>query len=252
MNKRLSIFLYLCIFLVIRSSAQIITVAAAADLRFAMTELTNEFNRSNPGIKVDVIYGSSGNLYQQIVNQAPFNVFFSADISYPQKLDSLHLTEGKPTLYAIGHLVLWSQALDVSKGIELLKDDKVKRIAIANPRVAPYGKRAVQCLNFYKIYDQVKDKIAEGENVSQAAQFVLSGNAEAGMIALSLALSPEMTKKGKYVLIDEKSYSKMEQAFVVIRKNETNKDVLKFIRFIESPAARKFFTKYGFGLPNEK
>jgi molybdate transport system substrate-binding protein len=146
---------------------------------------------------------------------------------------------------------MWSAKLDISKGIEILKSNDVKNIAIANPKVAPYGKRAIECLKYYKIDNQVKDKIVEGENVSQAAQFVLTGNAEVGLIALSLSLSPEMKTIGKYFSIDEKSYSKLEQAYVIIKKSETNKAVLKFTQFIETEQARKLFGKYGFKLPNE-
>ncbi|MCX6246693.1 MAG: molybdate ABC transporter substrate-binding protein [Bacteroidetes bacterium] len=232
-------------------SAQTVTIAAAADLRFVMDELSNEFRKANPGISVEVIYGSSGNLYQQIVNQAPFDIFFSADISYPKKLDSLNLAGTKPKLYAIGHLVMWSAKLDVSKGIELVTGIEVKKIAIANPRVAPYGKRAMECLKYYRVESQVKDKIVEGENVSQAAQFVLTGNAEVGLIALSLALSPEMKAKGTYYTMDEKSYAKLEQAYVIIRKSETKMDVLRFVQFIETEKSRKLFSKYGFKLPDE-
>ena len=252
MKKYLLIICCLCIISVNKVFAQSVTIAAAADTRFVMDELIKNFNQANPNIKVDVIYGSSGNLYQQIVNQAPFDIFFSADISYPKKLDSLKLVAHAPKLYAIGHLVLWSSKLDVSKGIEILKSSEVKKIAIANSKVAPYGKRAVECLKYYKIDKQVENKIVVGENVSQAAQFVLSGNAEVGIIALSLALSPEMLSKGKYILIDEKSYSKLEQAYVVIRNSEKNKNVLIFTQFIETALARKILGKYGFKLPNEK
>lgn len=251
MKKRILIVLCICLIAISNLSAQTITIAAAADLRFVMDEMTSEFKKSNPNIKIDVIYGSSGNLYQQIVNQAPFDIFFSADISYPKKLESLNLAGNKPKLYAIGHLVMWSAKLDISKGIEILKSNDVKNIAIANPKVAPYGKRAIECLKYYKIDNQVKDKIVQGENVSQAAQFVLTGNAEIGLIALSLALSPEMKTIGKYFSIDEKSYSKLEQAYIIIKKSETNKAVLKFTQFVETEQARKLFGKYGFKLPNE-
>ena len=247
---KLKVLLFVFLFLSsINVFSQTISIAAAADTRFAMTELIKEFNKTNANVKVNVIYGSSGNLYQQIVNQAPFDIFFSADISYPKKLDSLKLVSGKPMLYAIGHLVLWSSTIDVTKGIDVLKSSDIKKIAIANPKFAPYGKRAIECLKFYKLNEIVKDKIVEGENVSQAAQFVLTGNAQVGLIALSLALSPEMASKGKYLLIDEKSYSKLEQAYVVMKKSAANKDVLKFTQFIESAAAKKILTKYGFSLP---
>ncbi len=214
-----------------------------------MEELTTEFIKSNPDIRIDVIYGSSGNFYQQIVNQGPFDIFFSADISYPEKLDSLNLTESQPKLYAIGHLVMWSSSPDISQGIEWLTSSEVKKIAIANPAVAPYGKRAVECLKYYGIYGDVQEKIVRGENVSQAAQFVLSGNAEVGLIALSLALSPEMRDRGKYFLMDEKSYSRLEQAYVIIKHSETIKEVIKFTQFLETDQARKIFGKYGFNLP---
>lgn len=232
--------------------SQNISIAAAADLRFAMNALVNEFNKTNPDIKVDVIYGSSGNLYQQIINNAPFNIFFSADLSFPKKIDSLNFAASKPKLYAIGHLVLWSATIDISKGIEILNDKSVKKVSIANPVVAPYGKRAVECLKYYKIYDKIQEKIVKGENVSQAAQFVLTGNAEVGLIALSLAISPEMKSKGKYFSIDERSYSKLEQAYVIIKKSEPNKNVVKFIQFIESAKARKIFDNFGFNLPKNK
>jgi len=244
-------FVFLLVVTTGNVSAQSVTIAAAADLRFVMNELSAEFKKTNPDIHIETIYGSSGNLFQQIVNKAPFDIFFSADISYPEKLDSLCLTGTTPKLYAIGHLVLWSAKLDVTKGIGLLATDEVKKIAIANPRLAPYGKRAIDCLKYYNLFDQVKDKIAQGENVSQAAQFVLTGNAEVGLIALSLALSPEMRSKGNYYSIDESSYSKLEQAYVIIKGSETNQNVLKFIQFIETDHARALFGKYGFNLPPE-
>lgn len=232
-------------------AAEPITIAAAADLRFAMDDLVKAFNQEYPDTKVSVIFGSSGNLYQQIVNQASFQIFFSADVAYARKLDSLKLTTGRPQLYAIGHLVLWSSQADVSKGIQILVSDKVKKIAIANPAVAPYGKRAVESLSHYGIYEKVIDKIVKGENVSQAAQFVLTGNAEAGIIALSLALSSEMMNKGKYTLLDEASYSRLEQAYVILKSAGTDSEVMKFVKFLDSGQARKIFIKYGFKLPGE-
>jgi molybdate transport system substrate-binding protein len=233
----------------VKINAQSITIAAAADLRNALGDITKLYNEKHPDVKVDVIFGSSGNLYQQITNQAPFDLFFSADVSFAAKLDSLKLTSGKPIIYAVGHLVLWSATKDVSKGLDLLKSDEIKKISIANPEVAPYGKRAVESLNYYKLYDIIKDKIVKGDNVSQAAQFVLTGNAEVGLIALSLAFSPEMSAKGKYFLIDEKSYSNLEQAYVIMKKSEKKKDVLDFVKFIGTQKVKDIFNKYGFKLP---
>ena len=253
MKRSLSLcLLLLCFLFSFRAGAQQITIAAAADLRFAMDEMVADFNKVHPEIKVSVSYGSSGNLYQQIVNKAPFSIFFSADISFARKLDSLKLTATPPKLYAIGHLVLWSASADVSKGMGVLASDEVKKIAIANPAVAPYGKRAVECLKYYHLYDRVEEKIVRGENISQAAQFVLTGNAEAGLIALSLALSPEMMSKGKYLLIDEASYSRLEQACVVLKDAGQDPAVATFTNFIGTEQARRIFKKYGFNLPGEK
>jgi molybdate transport system substrate-binding protein len=233
----------------VKINAQSITIAAAADLRNALDDITKLYKEKHKDLKVDVIYGSSGSLFNQITNQAPFDLFFSADVNFAAKLDSMKLTSGKPAIYAVGHLVLWSATKDVSKGLDILKSDEIKKISISNPLVAPYGKRAVESLKYYKLFDIIKDKIVKGDNVSQAAQFVLTGNADVGIIALSLALSPEMSSKGKYFLIDEKSYSKLEQAFVILKKSEKKKDVLDFVKFVETKKVKDIFNKYGFKLP---
>lgn len=251
MKKRLPV-LWLFLLIACHSVTQSVTVAAAADLRFAMDELTAEFKKANPGISMNVIYGSTGNLFQQIIHQAPFDLFFAADMSFPEKLDSLGLTAGKPLKYAIGHLVLWSSSMDVSEGPEILRDKKIYRISVANPKVAPYGSRAVECLRYYSLYDDVSGRLVMGENVSQAAEFVLTGNAEVGIIALSLALSPQMTKKGNFSAIDTKSHSKLEQAYVILKNSAGRKEVLKFAHFIDSVQAREIFSKYGFKLPGDK
>ena len=243
------LLLLLLVAALVKINAQSITIAAAADLRNALDDITKLYKEKHPDAKVDVIFGSSGNLYQQITNQAPFDLFFSADVSFPNKLEEQKLTAGKPTIYAVGHLVLWSATKDVSKGLDLLKSNEIKKISIANPEVAPYGKRAVESLNYYKLYDIIKDKIVKGDNVSQAAQFVLTGNAEVGLIALSLAFSPEMFAKGKYFLIDEKSYSKLEQAYVILKKSEKKKELLDFIKFLETKKVKDILSKYGFKLP---
>ena len=235
----------------VQINAQTFTIAAAADLRNALDDITKLYKEKHPDVKIDVIYGSSGNLYQQISNQAPYDLFLSADVSFPNKLEEQKLTAGKPTIYAVGHLVLWSSTKDVTKEIDLLKSEDVKKISIANPEVAPYGKRAVECLKYYNLYDIIKDKIVKGDNVSQAAQFVLTGNAEVGLVALSLALSKEMATKGKYYLIDEKSYSKLEQAYVVLKKSEKKKEVGDFVKFLETKNVKEIFGKYGFKLPNK-
>ena len=250
--KKIVLVIGFILFAVFNLSAQSITIAAAADLRYALDEVINRYKLQNPNSKIDVIYGASGNLYQQITNKAPFDIFFSADNNYPLKLSEGGLISGTPKLYAIGHLVLWSANKDVSKGIYSLKSKEIKKVSLANPEVAPYGKRAIECLKYYKLDEIIKEKIVKGDNVSQAAQFVLTGNADAGLIALSLALSKEMKGKGKYVLLDEKSYSKLEQSYVLLKQGEKNPDAVKFIKYIDSKAVKDIFAKYGFKLPKNK
>ena len=226
-----------------------VKIVAAADLRYAMDEIVKDFKKTNSGANVEVIYGSSGNAFTQISNGAPFDLYFSADIVYPQKLKKAGLTLTEPKLYAIGRIVLWSASLDVSKGLSVLADKPNIKIATANPEHAPYGQRSVEALKFYKLYEKVEKQLIFGENISQAAQFCLTGNADAGLIALSLVLSPSMSNQGKYFLIDEKAHRPLEQAYVILNQAKQNKVAFSFAEFISSPAARLIFEKYGFTLP---
>jgi len=233
----------------ISSQAQTVKVAAAADLRYAMDEVVKEYKKNNAVANIEVIYGSSGNAFTQISNGAPFDMYFSADIMYPQKLKEAGLTATNPKLYAIGRIVLWSASLDVSKGLSVLAEQPKIKIATANPEHAPYGQRSVESLKYYKLYEKIEKQLIFGENISQAAQFCLSGNAEAGLIALSLALSPSMSNQGKYFLIDEKSHRLLEQAYVILNHAKGNNDAFAFAEYISSPVARIIFEKYGFTLP---
>lgn len=249
LTSNMKMVLVLLIFTgIFSANAQSIKIAAAADLRFALGEVARLYMKTNPGTNIELVFGSSGNAYTQISNGAPFDVYFSADIIYPQKLKEAGLTIGEPKLYAIGRLVLWSSTLDVSKGMEVLKNGKI-RIAIANPEHAPYGQRAVEALKYYKMYEQVKKQLTYGENISQAAQFCLSGNTEAGLLALSLVLSPGMSEKGKYSLIPEGVHRPLEQAFVLLKRAGGNKAAFDFCNFLATSPAREVFEKYGFTLP---
>jgi molybdate transport system substrate-binding protein len=227
-------------------------VAAAADLQFAMPDLIAQFQKQT-GTKVTVSYGSSGNFFSQIQNGAPFDLFFSADIQYPRQLESAGLTEsGTLYEYALGHLVIWMApnakiALE-REGWNALLDATVQKIAVANPEHAPYGRAAVAALKKQGIYDQVSSKLVYGENISQAAQFVQSGNAQAGIIALSLALSPAM-KDGKRWDVPATGYPPIEQAAVIL-KNGSNKDAAQsFLSFVKSAPARAILSRYGFETP---
>jgi molybdate transport system substrate-binding protein len=235
-------------------AAQEITVAAAADLQFAMQEVGTRFQQES-GKTVKLIYGSSGNFAQQLQNGAPFDMFFSANLDYPRQLEAAGLTApGTFYQYAIGKIVLWvpnDSKLDLSSGLKALLNPSIKKIAIANPQHAPYGKAAVAAMQKENIYDQVKDKFVLGENISQTASFVASGSADVGIIALSLALSPNMKDKGRYAEVVAGDYPAIEQACVIMRSSK-NKDIaLQFLKFIQSPPIGELFKKYGFAIPNQ-
>lgn len=228
-----------------------LNVAVAADLKFAMAELAGVFEKSNPGSKIEVITGSSGKFYQQISNGAPFDLFFSADIEYPKKLKDAGLTISDVKSYAFGRLVIWSSTLDVSGGLTLLTDEKVRKVAIANPAHAPYGMRARDSLAYYGVLDKIAGKLVFGENVAQTAQYAEAGTADAAIIAYSLVLSPGLKGKGNYLLIDERSHPPLEQGYVVLKRAQDNPDVARFAAFISSKEARAVFAKYGFRLPGD-
>jgi molybdate transport system substrate-binding protein len=232
--------------------AQDLTVAAAADLQFAMQDISARFQKET-GKKVNVIYGSSGNFFQQIQNGAPFDVLFSANLDYPKKLEAAGLTE-KDTYYqyASGKIVIWvanESKLDLNSGLKTLLDPSIKKIAIANPQHAPYGQAAVAAMQKENVYDKVSEKLVLGENISQTASFVFSGSADIGVVALSLALSPNMKDHGRYVEIPAADYPPIQQACVVL-KSSKNKDVaFQFLTFLKTSPVGKLLKTYGFNLP---
>jgi molybdate transport system substrate-binding protein len=237
------------------ATAQEITVAAAADMSAALPELVAAYTRKT-GQTVKLSFGSSGNLTNQIRNGAPFDVFFSADEQYPQQLIAEGLAS-KDSLYryAVGRLVLWvpnDSPVDLSKlGIKALFDPSVKKISIGNPATAPYGRAAEAALRHFEIYDQVSSRLVLGENISQAAQFVESGNAQAGLIALSHALAPAMKDKGRYWTVPLDAYPTLNQAAVVLSKSKQQDAARKFLDFLRSPEATSLLTAYGFSLSAE-
>ena len=238
------------------ATGQEITVAAAADMSAALPELVASYTKKT-GQTVKLSFGASGNLTNQIRNGAPFDLFFSADEQYPQQLIAEGLAS-KETFYryAIGRLVLWvpgDSPLDLSKlGIQALLDPSVKKISIANPTTAPYGRAAEATLRHYGIYDRVSSRLVVGENISQAAQFVESGNAQAGLIALSHALAPAMKDKGRYWTVPLDAYPTLNQAAVVLSRSKQPDAARRLLEFLRSPEATSLLTSYGFSLPAEK
>jgi molybdate transport system substrate-binding protein len=230
-------------------AAQEITVAAAADLQSAMQDVTARFQRET-GKTVRVIYGSSGNFFQQIRNGAPFDMFFSANLDYPKKLEATGLTlNGSYYQYARGKIVVWlrnDSKIDLGTGLKALLDSNVKKIAIANPLHAPYGQAAVAAMQKEGIYEKVKEKFVLGENISQTASFVISGAADIGIVALSLASSSNMKDKGRYSAIPADEYPPIDPACVILSSSKDTVLAQQFLSYINGAEAPNLFAAYGF------
>jgi molybdate transport system substrate-binding protein len=224
-----------------------ILVAAASDLKFGLDSIIAVFSNDNNSA-VDVTYGSSGKLFEQISNGAPFDIFFSADISYPRQLKELGMTSSEVYNYGIGRIVLWSKKIDPRKdGMNSLLSPSIKKVAIANPAHAPYGKRAEEALIYYKMQEAVKGKLVYGENISQTAQFVTTGAADIGFVALSLALSPNMKKEGgSYYLIPQNSHNPLEQGAVITIRAKGNDLAKAFMDYMKSEKVTDILTYFGF------
>jgi molybdate transport system substrate-binding protein len=242
----------LCALLTLRTVSAQVRVAAAADLKFALDELSAQYERQT-GRKIGVSYGSSGNFFAQIQNGAPFDLLLSADIEYPRKLEAAGLAEpGTLYEYAIGRIVIWMPAdarVDLAKlGWKALLEPGVGKIAIANPEHAPYGRAAIAALRNAGIYEQVRAKLVYGENIAQAAQFVSSRNAQAGILALSLAISPPM-KDGKRWEIPANMHEPIAQGAIILKGAKDQQGARGFLAFLKSGAGRKILDSYGFILP---
>jgi molybdate transport system substrate-binding protein len=243
------IILFILIIFSISASSQTVRVAAAGNLRYIINDLKVKYIQSNPKVNIDITLSSSGALTQQIMNGAAYDFFMAADIKFPNKLKEQGYTKGDVKTYAFGKLVLWSNSIDVSRGMNVINDPKIKRIAIAKPEIAPYGERAVQCLKFFNLYESAKNKLVYADNIAQAAQFAETGNAEVAFIAYALLFGPEMKDKGNYYLLDTKSYNPVEQACVLVKTREPNPEAEKFMNFILSKECNPIYEKYGFIVP---
>jgi molybdate transport system substrate-binding protein len=255
MNTRRAVSLVLlAVSLTAPVKAQDLTVAAAADLQSAMQEIAARFQKQKAK-NVRVIYGSSGNFLQQIQNGAPFDMFFSANLEYPKKLEAARLTEIDSFYeYAIGKIVVWipnNSKLDIRSGLRSLVNPAVNKIAIANPLHAPYGQAAVAAMKTENVYEKLASKLVMGENISQTASFALSGSADAGIIALSVARSQNLRDKGRFVEIPTQDYPPIEQACVILQSSQ-NKDVAReFLYFIKTGAIIDLLQTYGFDVPGK-
>ncbi len=232
-------------------AAQDLRVAAAADLQAALPAIAAQFEQET-GQHVALTFGSSGNFSTQIANGAPFDVFMSADIDYAKRLEEAGLAaRGSLYRYATGRLVLWTRndsGIDVARGLAVLADPGVRRIAIANPAHAPYGRAAVAAIRRVLLYDRVRSKFVLGENISQTAQFAQSGNADVGLIALALALSPALESVGSYAEVPTAFYPPIEQAAVVIASSRQKTLATRFVESLKRPPARATLRSYGFAV----
>ena len=235
--------------------AEEITIAAASDLNFAFREIATEYENTT-GNHVRLTLGSSGNFFAQIQNGAPFDLYFSADIAYPRNLEEAGLTvPGSLYQYAVGRIVLWTgheSRIDVTKGFEALREPTIRKIAIANPKHAPYGRAAVAAMEYFKVYDQVKDRLILGENISQAAQFIESGACDVGIIALSLAVAPAMKSKGTYWEVPADAHLPLEQGAVILKSSKNQEAARQFLEFIKGPNGQEIMKRYGFIVPSPK
>lgn len=232
------------------AKAETLRIAAAADLHFCMDDLVAAFERDHAGARIEVSYGSSGNFAAQIRQGAPFDLFFSADSEYPGRLAADGFTAGPIRPYAVGRIALWSATIDATRlTLADLARASIAKIAIANPRHAPYGKRAEQALRASGIWDAVAPKLVLGENVAQTAQFVASGSADVGIIAQSLASSPQLAAQGGHCLIAETLHEPLIQSFAVIRRAAGNALALAFAGYVQSADARRTLVRHGFSLP---
>ena len=232
-----------------------LTIAAASDLQAAMPELVSRFER-DANATVTVSFGSSGNFFAQIQNGAPYDLYLSADIDYPRQLiASGHAEEASLYRYAVGRIVLWTRkqsGIDVTRGVQVLTDARVKRIAIANPKFAPYGRAAEAALRQGALYEKVQRKLVLGDNISQTAQLVDSGNADVGIIALSLALGPALRASGTYAEIPASTHPPIEQAAVVISASKNKALARELLEYLQRPDVAELLHAFGFTAPQRQ
>lgn len=232
--------------------AEKIMVAAAADMKFAMEEIIVAFKKAHPGDEVQIIYGSSGKAHTQIQQGAPYDIFFSADVAFPEHLVKKGMAVPPIRPYAIGRITLWSTTMDASKmTLESLTDPKITRIALPNPAHAPYGKRAEESLRAMGLWDRLKPKFVYGEDMIQTTQFVQTGNAQVGIISLSFALNPVLSKMGSYYLIQDKLHHPLDQAYVITKLGSSKPLAKAFGDYMSSKPVRAIMIKYGFVLPGD-
>jgi len=234
------------------SMAGTIQIAVAANVSYAIDDLKKEFNKVHPDTKVQVVLGSSGKLTAQIKHGAPYQLFMSANMKYPEALYADKIAVTKPLVYAQGTLAyLSSKSQDFSKGISLVKDENIKKIAVANPKTAPYGKATIEAMKNATVYEDVKNKFVFAESISQTVSYTVTAT-DIGFIAKSSLYSPKMKQYKEDINwkeVDRKLYTPIKQGMVILKKGESNSEVRAFYDFMLSPKAQKILTEFGYLLP---
>lgn len=232
----------------------VLQIAAASDLRFALEEIARLFEAQR-NARVRLAFGSSGQFATQIEQGAPFDLFFSADEAYVAALSRKDLIlKDSVQLYAIGRIVLWARAdvpVDVRDGLGVLAYERIRFVAIANPEHAPYGRAAVEALRSAGLYAQVQPKLVLGENISQTLQLAQTGNADAGIVALSLAIAPAVRASGRYWLIPSYLHHPIRQAVGIVTGSKQQDAARALVAFVNGPAGRMVMRRFGFALPGE-
>ena len=253
LRKPLRALLLLCSLVPIMSLAETANVAAASNMQFALQEIAARYQKES-GHSLRLIFGSSGNLYRQISQGAPFQLFLSADEAYVQQLAAAGKTLDEGVLYGLGRIALMApKGSSLTLGGELqgltaaLAEGQIKKFAIANPEHAPYGRAAEQALQHAGLWDALQGKLVLGENIAQAAQFATSGNAQGGIVAYSLALAPGVAERGEFVLIPSAWHQPLRQRMVLLKGVSASAQA--FYQYLQQPAARAIMTKYGFDMP---
>jgi molybdate transport system substrate-binding protein len=238
-------------FMVLYSSifAGQINIAVAANVSYAMDKLIAEFNKTNPDTKVQVTLGSSGKLTAQIKNGAPFNIFMAANMQFPQSLYDDNIAITKPIVYAQGAIAMFTvKNVDFSDGINIIKKDSIVKIAIANPKTAPYGAAAIEAMTNAKLYEEIKDKLVYAESIAQTVTYITTA-VDIGFIAKSSLYDENMSQYKEninWIDVDPSLYTPINQGIVIINNAKENKEVKAFYDFILSPSAKIIFKKYGY------
>lgn len=248
--KKIILSLVLIALITVTISAQPkLIVAVAANMQYTMEALKAEFNKTDK-TEIDVVLGASGNLTQQIMQGAPFDIFISADTTFPKKISDNNFAAELPKVYAQGLLVLWSAKPNIQPkaDLRLLLNDEIKHIAIANPKTAPYGAAAEVILKKYNLYDRMEAKLVNGESISQTSQFIATQAADIGFTAKAIVISDEMKGKGKWVGLNQHDYPPIKQAAVLLKYGQENHAAAakKFYDFLYSAKAKEIYKKFGY------